>query len=162
MLRSVIDRTRRSHAVEHAAIALLIARGHRAPIAGYSTPGGFWVYGSLAADDVAAAARDALRLLRAGESELAISRYCGTNLAVGIIGAFLAASLVSKRVRKRALGIPLAAVAACGVFSLRRPLGMAAQRRLTTLSEVGGARVANVRRFTVGRRVFHRVTLRES
>ena len=160
MLRSIIDRIRRNHAVEHATIAVLMARGCRPPMAGYSTPGGFWVYGSVKTEGVAGAATDALDLLRAGRTELAVSPHCGTNLAVGVMGALLLASLVRSRIRSRALRVPLMAATVLGAFSLRRPLGMAAQRRLTTLSEVGDAQVARVRRFALGNHVFHRVTLR--
>ncbi len=158
----VIDRVRRNHAIEHATIAVLAARGHRSPMGGYSTPGGFWVYGDIPSYDVADAAEDALELLRAGESRLAISPYCGTNLAVGIAGAVLLAGLVRNRVSSRAARVPLVAAAVLGAVMLRRPLGMAAQREITTLSEVGDAEVKGVRRMGFGRHVLHRVEVGRS
>ena len=139
----LIDRVRRNHAIEHATIAILVERGHRPPMGGYSTPGGFWVYGNFPSEEVSEAANDALERLRAGESRLAISPYCGTNLAVGIAGAVLLASLIRKRVASRTARVPLVAAAVLGAIMVKRPLGMAAQRELTTLSEVGDAEVTS-------------------
>lgn len=158
----LIDRVRRNHAIEHATIAVLAARGHRPPMGGYSTPGGFWVYGDIPSDDVADAAEDALERLRAGESRLAVSPYCGTNLAVGIAGAILLAGLIRRRVTSRAARVPLVAGAVLGVFLARRPLGMAAQRELTTLAEVGDSEIRGVRRMGFGRHVLHRVEVGRS
>ena len=158
----LIDRIRRNHAVEHATIAILATRGHRPPMGGYSTPGGFWVYGNIPSDDVAEAAGDALERLRAGESRLAVSPYCGTNLAVGIVGALLLVGFVRKRVTSRAARVPLVAAAVLGAILVKRPLGMAAQRELTTLSEVGDAEVVGIRRMSFGRHVLHRVDVGRS
>ncbi len=158
----LIDRVRKNHAIEHATIAVLAARGHRPPIGGYSTPGGFWVYGDVPSDDVADAAEDALERLRAGESRLAVSPYCGTNLAVGIVGAILLAGIVRKRVASRTARVPLIAGAVLGAFLARRPLGMAAQRELTTLAEVGDTEIKGVRRTSFGRHVLHRVEVGRS
>ena len=129
---------------------------------GYSTPGGFWVYGDMPSDDVTDAAQDALERLKAGESRLAISAYCGTNLAVGIAGAVLLAGLIRKRVTSRAARVPLVAGAVLGALLARRTLGMAAQRELTTLSEVGDAEIQGVRRMGFGRHVLHRVEVGRS
>ena len=159
----LIDRVRRNHAIEHATIAILVERGHRPPMGGYSTPGGFWVYGNFPSDEVSEAANDALERLRAGESRLAISPYCGTNLAVGIAGAVLLASLIRKRVASRTARVPLVAAAVLGAIMVKRPLGMAAQRELTTLSEVGDAEVTSgIRRMSFGRHVLHRVDVGRS
>jgi len=158
----LIDRVRRNHAIEHATIAVLAARGHRPPMGGYSTPGGFWVYGDIPTDDIANAAGHAMDRLRAGESRLAISPYCGTNLAVGIAGAILLAGLIRRRVTSRTARVPLVAAAVLGAFLARRPLGMAAQRELTTLSEVGDAEVVEIRRMGFGRHVLHRVVVGRS
>ena len=158
----LLDRVRRNHALEHATIAILAARGHRPPMGGYSTPGGFWVYGNFPSDEVSGATNDALERLRAGESRLAVSPYCGTNLAVGIVGAVLLAGLIRKRVASRAARVPLVAAAVLGAIMFKRPLGMAAQRELTTLSEVGDAEVTGIRRMSFGRHVLHRVDVGRS
>ena len=158
----LIDRVRRNHAIEHATIAVLAARGHRPPLGGYSTPGGFWVYGNVPSVDVADAAEDAVERLRAGESRLAISPYCGTNLAVGVAGAILLAGLIRRRVSSRAAQVPLVAGAVVGAILARRSLGMAAQRELTTLSEVGDTEIKGVRRMSFGSHVLHRVEVGRS
>ena len=44
---TAIERIRRNYALEHAAVALLLERGAKPPIGGYSTPAGFvlWAKG---------------------------------------------------------------------------------------------------------------------
>ena len=158
----LIDRVRRNHAIEHATIAILAARGHRPPMGGYSTPGGFWVYGDIPSDDVADAAESALERLRVGESRLAVSPFCGTNLAVGIVAAVLLVGFVRKRVASRVARVPLIAAAVLGAVLAKRPLGMAAQRELTTLSEVGDAEIVGIRRMAFGGHVLHRVEVGRS
>ena len=78
------ERTKRNHGLEHGTITLLLS-GVKAPqpMAGYSTPAGFLVVGSLATDAVRESAEEALRRMKAGEAELAVSPFCGTNIVVG-------------------------------------------------------------------------------
>ena len=52
---------------------------------------GFYIYSDLRANEVEEAAADALRRMKRGESHLAVSPLCGTNLAVGGTLAGLAA-----------------------------------------------------------------------
>ena len=80
-----LDRVRRNHALEHATIAVLIENGVRPPLAGYSVPGGFLVYGRVSTEMLSAASSQALDRLQSGERELAISPYCGSNLVVGAV-----------------------------------------------------------------------------
>ena len=60
MLRDVISRVRRNHALEHGTISLLLQRGMKPPLGGYSTPGGFFVFGGTTSTDVSDAAVEAL------------------------------------------------------------------------------------------------------
>ena len=88
-----ITRTRRNHAFEHASMQLLARRAPGVRMAGYSTPGGFFIIGQVHISDVQEAVNEALARLQKGESGLAIHPYCGTNFVVSGIAAGLAAWL---------------------------------------------------------------------
>ena len=88
---ALLESVRRNHAIEHATVTLLLERGVPAPMGGYSIGPGFVVWSRGSIDDVALAAQDALDLLKAGNSELAISPYCGTNIVTfALVGALAA------------------------------------------------------------------------
>ena len=141
---TAIERIRRNHALEHAAVALLLERGAKPPIGGYSTPAGFVLWAKAEPDAVSQAAHDALELLNDGYSELAISPYCGTNfaaaVALGGIAAYLAGRGRGLIPKLRGALVGLAAAAALG-----RPAGRLVQRRLTVQADVSGAEIASVR-----------------
>ncbi|HKZ50737.1 MAG TPA: DUF6391 domain-containing protein, partial [Dehalococcoidia bacterium] len=85
---------RRHHALEHATIALLVGRlppGTR--LMGLAIHDGFCLLGNVSTEAVEAAATEALARLKAGESSLAVSPSCGTNLAVTGIMAGVASIL---------------------------------------------------------------------
>ena len=94
MLRDVISRIRRNHAIEHATVSLLMARGIKPPLGGYSTAGGFLIIGGVTLEEVSEATLEALGRLKGGESGLAVSPFCGTNLVTGALLAGAAAALV--------------------------------------------------------------------
>ena len=80
--------------------------------------------------------------MRGGESELAISPYCGTNLVVGGLLAALLSGLVMSRTKSTAGRVTLGMAAALAAGAIGRPLGKIVQRRYTTLSEVDGVEIA--------------------
>ena len=153
----VLDRIRRNHALEHATLAVLAKRGARGLLAGYSTAGGFWLLAPASGSEVEKAAGQALDRLSAGESRLAISPSCGTNLAVAALLAAGAIRVVGARRRKNRTGWPVSAAALLGAWVVSRPLGEAIQRRFTTLSDLTGVRIADVRTLRLGRYQLHRV-----
>ena len=134
--KDAINRTRRNHALEHATVTLLLERGVKPPLGGYSIPSGFFIWSSAPADEVAAASREALRLLKAGHSGLAVSPYCGTNwvasVLVGGVAALIAAG--GRRGFWASARASVAAVAAASV--LGKPVGRFLQRRFTTLPDL--------------------------
>ena len=91
------------------------------------------------------ASADALDLLRAGHSDLAISPYCGTNIVASALLGGLAATLV--RGKSRGIGANFrAAIAAIATASLlSRPVGGFIQRWVTTESEPAGLQINSVR-----------------
>lgn len=141
----MIDNVRRNHAIEHATVTLMLERGSATPMGGYSISPGFVIWSRASVEDVALAARDALDLLKAGNSDLAVSPYCGTNIVTyAVIGA-LAARIFAGRKKTfwAALRGGVAAVVAAAL--LGRPLGRLLQRHFTTLPYVEGVEFAEIR-----------------
>ena len=153
---SSIRRIRRNHALEHATIAVLLEQGARPPLGGYSTSGGFFIFGSEPTDRVTQAAEQALARLAGGEGELGISPYCGTNLVTGALLSGILSALIMGRGRHRMRRVPHLAVAVLGATIVSRPLGRALQRHFTTLADMNGMEIAGVRRFRVGSFTIHR------
>ena len=141
---TAIERTRRNHALEHATVALLLERGAKPPLGGYSLPSGFVIWAKSEPEAVSDAATEALRLLKDGYGELAISPYCGTNfaasLALGGIAAYLAGRGrgILPKLRGALVGIAVAG-------ALGQPVGRLVQRRLTVRADVGGVEIETVR-----------------
>ena len=158
----VINRIRRNHGLEHATIHVLSARYPNLAIAGRADPRGYLILGKLPTDAVTAAAQEALRRLKAGEHHLAVHPNCGTNfLTAGLLaGAASYFSLLggnSHRWRDRLGRLPFAIMAAILALIISQPLGAAAQRHLTTESDVGALEILNVRRLHRGRTIIHRI-----
>ena len=143
--RAIIDKVRRNHALEHATVAVLLEGGVRPPMGGYSTPSGYFIWGRVSHGDVSSAAQQALQLLKAGHSELAISPYCGTNLVTSAAIGGLAAVIASGG--KRGLWSSVRGVAAALIAAsvMGRPVGRMLQRRFTTLADVAGLEIGTVR-----------------
>lgn len=145
MFEDVVRRVRRNHALEHATVTLLLERGIVPPLGGYSTSGGFFIFGRVPTDLLREVVAEALVELNGGNEELAVSPHCGTNLATGtIIGVLLAKAILGKRRKGRLKRLPLAVMGlAIGVI-LGRPVGNVLQRRYTTLAQMGGLQVDRV------------------
>lgn len=141
----LIENVRRNHAIEHATVTLMLERGARTPMGGYSISPGFVIWSRASVEEVSLAARDALDLLKAGNSDLAISPYCGTNIVTYAVVGALAARIFAGREKTfwAALRGGVAAVVAATL--LGRPLGRLLQRHFTTLPYVEGVQFAEVR-----------------
>ena len=153
----VIDRARQNHAIEHATITTLLAGGAHPPLAGNSTPRGFFIYGKVSKEEVAAAAEAALQLLQEGDRELAVSPYCGTNLIVGALIAGAISGVLMGRTSGRFKSMPVMGIAILGSTLLSRPLGNAVQRRFTTLAHVDDVEIVGIRTVRLGSFMVHRV-----
>ena len=157
MKKTIVDRTRQNHALEHATIAVLLQEGSPTPLAGNATPGGFFVYGKVTTEELEGAVSEALERLQAGERDLAVSPYCGTNFVVGALVAGLLTGLIGGTSRRRLGRIPLMATAIIGAAWLGRPLGSLVQRRYTTLPYVENLVVTAIRGVRLGGYTAHRV-----
>jgi hypothetical protein len=144
----LILETRRNHALEHATIHILAAKYPDQHIAGHSNPTGFYILGNVSTEDLADAAVEAWKRLKAGEKELAIHAGCGTNFATT---ALLAGSMAwlplsgPKSVRRRLWMLPFAIGFGVLGYLLSQPLGPILQARVTTEANLGSLRIDEIR-----------------
>jgi hypothetical protein len=152
--------TRQNHALEHATITILL---HRAgvsppPMAGRSDPEGFSVYGDVRTEELEDAVAEALRRLQSGERDLAVSPFCGTNIALGgLLAAVGAAAAIGGQ--NRVVRLPNAILAATFAILVSRPLGRLAQKYVTTSPDLQDVRVRAITKSGWGSFVSHRVHL---
>ncbi len=140
---------RRNHALEHATIAVLMARAGRGlTLMGRAAADGFYLLGNVGEEEVLAGAREALARLRRGEVDLAVSPLCGTNMVMaGVLAGMVAFAVLRGGARWGRL--PGVMVACTAAVALAQPLGRWAQRRITTSVDMAGMEVRDVHR--VGR-----------
>jgi hypothetical protein len=138
-------RVRQNHALEHATFTILAQLEPGFTGSARSFSNGFIVLANVDLDLLRRATAEALRRLQAGEAELAIHPNCGTNLAVGIsfvtLGTLL--GMTSGRSRTR---VAAAAASSLAGWVAARPLGEYIQRHFTTLPDLRGVRVTDIRR----------------
>jgi len=159
---SLVGRIRRNHGLEHATIHVLSARYPQTPIAGRADRNGFFILGSLPSEAVAECAQEAASRLRSGEGHLAIHPNCGTSFLTAAVLAGAASYFFllggrSSRWQERLERLPLAILSTVLALIVAQPLGAAAQRHLTTSSEIGGLVILEVQRLYRGRTTIHRV-----
>lgn len=161
-----VRRTRRNHAIEHAAVHILSARWPGLAMAGRSDSRGFWLYGDVDSAQVDSAVREAMDRLDA-EPHLAIHPHCGTNLVVGGMMAGLTTLVAVNHLRQgrrqesafETLPRLMLAGTVAGVAS--QPLGPLAQKHVTTLPRASDARLVSVERSERGKHVVHRITIED-
>ncbi len=132
-------------------------------MAGHSNPTGFFILGDVSTEAIADATTEALKRLRAGESDLAIHPGCGTNLATTALLAGTLAWFVLRGGRSvwgKLLRLPLAVGVAAAGAALSRPLGPVIQQKITTDANLGDLKVMEVRQSLRGNLTAHRVITR--
>ena len=162
-MRKRIEQVRRNHALEHATVSVLLERGEYPPLAGYSASGGFYIFGRAPTTVVRECVREAVRRLRAGHAELAVSPHCGTNIATGLLVCGLLSTLIMRGPGRRLQRLPLLSLAMVGAIILSKPLGSTIQRHVTTSADVNGLTGWDIRRIfgrDGSRFSFHRVETR--
>jgi hypothetical protein len=144
MLAGMIAAIRRNHALEHATVSILLGRlGQDTRLVGRASWDGFYIYGNVPADKISECAAEGLARLKQGESHLAVSPLCGTNLAVAGILAGLA-SVVAVGKRRRFERLPNVLTAAVLAVVGAQPLGRLIQRHVTTSADVDGLEIVGV------------------
>jgi hypothetical protein len=145
----IVGRVRKHHAVEHATVAVLFERrGRQLPVVGHSDFSGFRLVGPFPAEEVEAAAGEALRRLVAGESRLALTPMCGTNIAATAVLAGGAAIVAAGQGARRNVSRGLTAALAASLIGPRAGLWL--QRVATVDAAVDGLRIAGVSGRTAG------------
>jgi hypothetical protein len=158
--RSLTQRLRQNHAIEHATLTILSQRQPGLQLVARSDLAGFLVYGEVGASDLWAAVEEGVERLRGGESRLAVHANCGTNLvAAGTLTAL--AALVAAAGSKRTLWerVPSAILGATGALMLAGPAGRWLQAHVTTSADVDGATVTAVERVADKPVARHRVSI---
>jgi hypothetical protein len=157
----LIAKIRRNHALEHATIHVLTQRNPRRHLMGRTTATGFYLFGEVETNEVAAAVSEALARLQRGEHDLAIHPRCGTNLATaGVLAGLSAFVAMSGRSKSRLAKLPQVMLAATLAVIAAQPLGLALQKHVTTLSEVKGVTIEEIIRQQRGQVVVHQVRIK--
>jgi len=138
---------RENHALEHATIVLLSKRFPDTRLAGVSFAAGFFIFGELTTDVILPAAEEALSRLRGTEPDLAIHERCGTNLAMsGLLTGF--AAMTVTRMRKPYNTFNNVVLASTAALIVSRPLGLLAQKYVTTHTPNESMHITGVRKMT--------------
>jgi hypothetical protein len=149
---------RRNHALEHATIHVLTEHNPQRYLVGRTTPSGFYIFGEVEIEEVAAAVSEALLRLQRGEHSLAIHPRCGTNLATaGVLAGLSSFVAMSGPPKSRLAKLPRILLAATIAVIAAQPLGLALQKHVTTLPEVEGVTIEEITRLQKGQVVAHQV-----
>lgn len=147
-----IDDIRRNHGLEHATVSVLLARHGPRRLAGRATADGFYILGRVDEGTLSSCAEEALSRMQRGETGLAVSPLCGTNVAV--TAAVTAAATMATLSRARGLGFRdrfgNAFTAAMLGVMLAQPLGRFVQAHLTTRADLDGFHLVGVRTLLPG------------
>ncbi len=154
---NAVTAIRQNHAMEHATISLLIQRfGVNTRIAGRATAGCFYLYGNLPTEAVKEATCEALARLKKGEKELALSPFCGTNIAVtGAMSGI--ASLLALGSRNRVLNLPRVLAAAIIAAVAAQPMGRLMQKHFTTTPQITSLEIDRITKSGRGPLTIHKV-----
>jgi len=151
MIRRFIDATRRNHALEHGTVSILLGRtGPNVRLVGRAVSDGFYIYGRVPTELLAACAYEALDRFQRGEGTLAVTPLCGTNIAVaGVLAGAL--SVLAMGADRRVERLPNVFSAAMVGVVLSQPVGRWVQTHVTTRPDLEGLRIAGIRRGFGGR-----------
>lgn len=147
------ERIRKNHALEHATIAILQEHNPSVRMIGRSNHHGFRLYGTAAAHEVQAAVEEALQRLNSGEGRLAIAPRCGTNIAVGVLVGTLGLWL-NEFTRSPRQKVVLGLATSVAIALSSQPVGLLAQRYVTTQARLDGLRVQGFHTRHLGKRHF--------
>ncbi|MFO8101504.1 MAG: DUF6391 domain-containing protein [Dehalococcoidia bacterium] len=143
LLLDMVRVLRQNHAMEHATINVLLKQlSRKVRLLGYTSLAGFYIVGDISTETLEQSAREALRQLQEGKKEIAISPMCGTNLVVtGLVAG--AASMIAGRGHSGWSRFQRMATASMIGAILAQPLGLLAQKHITT--DAGQADVTSLR-----------------
>ncbi len=141
MIQHWLDAVRRNHALEHATVAVLLARRGPMRLAGRASGDGFFILGNIDEAELTESANEALRRLQRGESSLAVSPLCGTNIAVAGLMAAAAATGTLAVGREQGGRFGNAFAAAMLAVVAAQPVGRLVQQYVTTRADLDAVEV---------------------
>jgi len=152
---------RRNHGLEHATLNLLAAEFPSRSFAGHSDSKGFWIIGEVSTDKLLETVQQALKRMKAGESNLALHANCGTNfVTAGVVAGSIAwlgtlgnANSFSKKLNRW----PLLIMIVTGSFIAAQPLGKKVQARVSTSGDPGSLVVKQISRYERKGPALHRI-----
>jgi hypothetical protein len=145
VIRNWIDSVRRNHALEHATVAVLLARRGPTRLAGRASGDGFFLLADIDEGDVLSSAQEALERLQRGESGLAVSPLCGTNIAVaGFLAAAASTGALVGSARRSERFSRAFTAAMLGVI-VAQPIGRLVQKYVTTSPDLAGVEIVAIR-----------------
>jgi hypothetical protein len=155
-----IGSVRRTHGLEHATIHVLSEHYPYVTFAGRATADGFFIYGNVPTEAIAAAVDEALRRIRAGEHYLAIHPRCGTNFVVaGVLAGLSSFAVSGNRTRPLADRLARVTLASTAAVLLAQPLGPIIQERITTSPELDNLEIKGITRHQWGKVVVHKIAV---
>lgn len=144
----LIKRVRRNHALEHATVHVLAERVKELSAGGMASLSGFRLITNATAEEVEAAAHEALRRLRAGEAKLAVHPNCGTSYLTKAAmsgGAAMLGSMGMNNKRPNYLErLPLVTILAFVGLIAAEPIGLQLQEHFTTCGDPGDLQITSV------------------
>ncbi len=149
--------TRWNHAIEHGTIHILSRMMPFTNMAGRSTSRGFFIYGDIPTDALREGVQEAIHRITGGEHQLAIHPNCGTNMISSAILAAGATMLATNSTRRRGLTeqVPAGVLGALLGVVLGQVVGLRLQAHLTTNTDFTHARIIEIQRRNLGKRVIH-------
>lgn len=159
MYMRILDQIRKNHGLEHATVAILLAQNHEIrAIAGNAMHDGFFIFADLDTVALRSASEEALWRMQNGESHLAVSPFCGTNIVVGAGLTSIAAILSIKAARNLPRSIPRVLSNSMLALLLAKPLGNWVQAKYSTSSKVEKMQIGEIRQYKIGNFVVHKIT----
>jgi hypothetical protein len=156
----MVLKVRRNHALEHATVHVLSQHHTLLQLVGRSSLSGFYIYGQVDTEELAAAASEALARLQNGESDLAVHPRCGTNIVTaGVLAGLSTFTVMSGRSRSAWEKLPSVIMAATAAIVLSQPLGGMLQSKVTTSPDVQGLRIVGIHRQERGGMIVHHVEI---
>lgn len=157
MLKRIVNSVRRNHALEHATISLLLSKHGPMRVIGRAASDGFYIYGNVRAEHLRELADEALSRLQKGESHLAVSPLCGTNIAVAGVLAGLASYFAINSRKGHIEGLSGAILGGALAVIASQPLGRLIQKHYTTSPDLDGIRIVSVERLSTPLSNIHKV-----
>jgi hypothetical protein len=156
-MADLIGTVRRNHGLEHATLSVLLRRlGRDIRAVGRATGDGFFLYADVPSGLVAECADEALERMKSGEGHLAVSPFCGTNIAVSGALAGAASLFVAGR-SARGNRLSNAMLASMVAVVVSQPIGRMVQRYLTTSPDLSDTEIVGVKAGGRGGARFHKV-----